>query len=67
MSSDGLGQVLDNLGPKTSLNIVSKIFEHILSSHITKHLEINNILHQQQHGFRHNRSCKTHCYFKTYL
>jgi len=39
-------------------SIISKIFDHTLSSHITKHLEINNSLHQQQHGFRCNCSCE---------
>ena len=24
-----------------------------------KHLESNNLLHESQHGFRHNRSCET--------
>jgi len=40
-------------------NIVSKIFEHILSSSIMKHLETNNIIHYHQHGFRCNHSCET--------
>ena len=40
-------------------SIVSKIFEHIFSSHITKHLEDNNILNEHQHGFRQNCSCET--------
>jgi len=31
---------------------------HILSSHIMRHFESNNILHNSQHGFRHNRSCE---------
>jgi len=48
-----------NYQPISLTSIVSKIFEHILSSHITKHMEMNNILHQQQYGFRCNRSCET--------
>ena len=48
-----------NYRPISLTSIVSKIFEHILSSHITKHMEMNNILHQQQYGFRCNRSCET--------
>ena len=38
--------------------LTSKIVEHI-SSHLMKHLENNNLLYEYQHGFRHNRSCKT--------
>ena len=34
-----------NNQPITLTSIVSKIFEHIFFSHITKHLEMNNILH----------------------
>ena len=33
--------------------------EHIISSHLMKHLESNNLLYEFQHGFRHNRSCET--------
>ena len=48
-----------NYRPISLTSIVSQIFEYILSSHITKHLKMNNILHQQQHGFRCNCSCET--------
>ena len=40
-------------------SIVSKLFEHILSSNIRKYLEFNNILHHCQHGFRQFHSCET--------
>ena len=53
-------------------SIVSKLFEQIINSNITKHLEANNILSEQQYGFHHSRSCDTllitllhdlsHCY-----
>ena len=39
--------------------ITSKIFEHIIASHIMHHLETNSILYDLQHGFRRNRSCET--------
>ena len=54
------------------ISIVSKLFEQIINSNIMKHLEANNILSEQQYGFRHSCSCKTllitllhdlsHCY-----
>ena len=42
----------NNYRPISLTSIVSKLFEHILSSNIRKHLESNNILHHCQHGFR---------------
>jgi len=39
--------------------IASKIFEHIIATHIMQHLETNNILYDLQHGFRQNWSCET--------
>ena len=48
-----------NYRPISLTSIVSKVLEHILSSHIMKHLESNGILHSCQHGFRHNRSCES--------
>ena len=45
--------------PISLTSIVSKLFEHILSSNIRKHLESNNILHHCQHGFRQFHSCET--------
>ena len=39
--------------------VVSKILEHIIHSHIMKHLESNNILYKLQHGFRAKRSTET--------
>ena len=48
-----------NYRPISLTSIVSKTFEHIFSSHITKHLEDSNILNEHQHGFRQNRSCET--------
>ena len=43
-----------------SLTCVScKLMEHILVSNIMDHLEENNILCAQQHGFRKKLSCET--------
>ena len=39
--------------------ICCKIFEHILSSSITNHLNTFNIICKEQHGFRKHRSCET--------
>ena len=36
-----------------------KIFEHIVSSNVVKHLDVNQILYDLQHGFRSKRSCET--------
>ena len=49
----------NNYQPISLTSIVSKLFEHILSSNIRKHLESNNILHHCQHGFRQFHSCET--------
>ena len=44
----------------TSLTCIScKIMEHILCSHLSDHLEINNILTPHQHGFRKGFSTET--------
>ena len=39
--------------------IACKLMEHIITSHIMSHLERNNILCQEHHGFRRGRSCET--------
>ena len=33
--------------------------EHIVLSHVSKHLATNNIIIDNQHGFREKRSCET--------
>ena len=37
-----------------------KLMEHIITSHIMSHLEKNEILCPEQHGFRRRHSCETH-------
>ena len=39
--------------------ITCKIMEHIVCSQIGRHLDHNNILHPNQHGFRKGLSCET--------
>ena len=39
--------------------ICCKVMEHIVLSHIAKHLSANDILINQQHGFRSHFSCET--------
>ena len=48
-----------NYRPVSLTAICCKILEHILTSNIRKHLTINNILNDSQHGFRSKRSCET--------
>ena len=48
-----------NYRPISLTSICCKILEHIISSHLMKHLENNNLLDEYQHGFQHNRSCET--------
>ena len=33
--------------------------EHIISSQVMRHLDINDVIHDAQHGFRKRRSCET--------
>ena len=40
-------------------SICCKVIEHIILSHINKHLTSNNILYKNQHGFRSGLSCET--------
>ena len=48
-----------NYRPVSLTCICSKILEHIIYSHIFFHLSQHNILCDEQHGFRHGRSCET--------
>ena len=49
----------ENYRPISITCILCKVKEHIVASHIRKHLETNNILYPLQHGFRSKRSCET--------
>ena len=39
--------------------ILCKVLKHILASYIVKHLDLQGILYDLQHGFRDKRSCET--------
>ena len=49
----------ENYRPISLTCIASKIMAHIVTKHIMKHLECNNILYKLQHGFRAKRSTET--------
>ena len=48
-----------NYRPVSLTCITCKIMEHIVCSQIGQHLDSNNILHPNQHGFRKRLSCET--------
>ena len=48
-----------NYRPISLTCICGKLLEHIITSHIMNHGEINKILCPLQHGFRKDRSCET--------
>ncbi len=48
-----------NYRPISLTCICSKLLEHVITSNLMTHLEINKILHDRQHGFRRGRSCDT--------
>ena len=39
--------------------ILCNVFEHIIASHVVKHLNAHDLLYDLQHGFREKRSCET--------
>ncbi len=49
----------ENYRPVSLTCICCKVQEHILLSHIAKHLSINSIIIDSQHGFREKLSCET--------
>jgi len=55
----GSRTVPSNYRPISLTCICCKIFEHIISSSITNHLNSHNIICMEQHGFRKHRSCET--------
>ena len=48
-----------NYRPVSLTAVVSKMLEHIVVAQIMDHLDRNNILHENQHGFRAHRSCES--------
>jgi fructose-1,6-bisphosphatase/inositol monophosphatase family enzyme len=49
---------LSNYRPVSLTSVASKILEHIIVSQIMDHLDNQNILNENQHGFRAKRSCE---------
>ena len=47
-----------NYRPVSLTCVLSKVMEHIVTSHLMSFAESNNILYKHQHGFRKNRSCE---------
>ena len=54
-----------NYRPVSLTSLICKAMEHILVSQIMKHLESNNILIQEQHGFRSQHSCEAQLFLTT--
>ena len=50
-----------NYRPVSLTSIVCKLLESIIRDHIMDHLKRNNLLIDDQHGFRAGRLCVTHC------
>ena len=48
-----------NYRPISLTYVASELLEHIIHSHVMKHLEKHNILNDSQHGFRAKRSTET--------
>ena len=48
-----------NYRPVSLISVCSKVLEHIIHSHLMNFFENNQILFDQQHGFRKHRSCES--------
>ena len=48
-----------NYRPVSLISVICKILEHVVYSNVMNHLLQNNILSDNQHGFRAKRSCET--------
>ena len=48
-----------NYRPVSLTSVCSKVLEHIIHSHLINFVENNQILCDQQHGFRKHRSCES--------
>ena len=49
---------IDNYRPISVLNVISKVFERVVYNQLSVYLEENNLLCDQQYGFRRKRSTK---------
>ena len=55
----GSQTICSNYRPISLTCICSKVLEHIIYSNISVHLNTNNILCEEQHGFYNHRSCES--------
>lgn len=58
----GDNTVFNNYRPISLTSISCKLLEHIIYTHIMAHLNRNNLLINNQHGFRPKLSCQTQLY-----
>lgn len=49
----------NNFRPISLTSVCCKILEHIIFTNVMAHLNANNLLLENQHGFRYKRSCQT--------
>ena len=49
----------ENYRPVSLTSVASKMLEHIAVSQVMDHLDHQNIIHENQHGFRAKRSCES--------
>ena len=56
----GSKAIAANYRPVSLTSHIEKIYERILRKKMVDHLEKNNLLCQNQHGFRKGKSCLTH-------
>ena len=59
LKGKGARDELDNYRGISILQVIAKLFEQVLCSHITSHFDSNYHFVDQQHGFRTNHSCET--------
>ena len=48
----------ENYRPVSLTSMCSKLMEHVIASQLMGHINLNNILHSLQHGFRDKCSCE---------
>lgn len=56
---NGSKSVAANYRPVSLTSHLIKVFERVLRSKLVHYIEANNLINQNQHGFRSNRSCLT--------
>ena len=50
---------VNNYRPISLTSIICRTFEKLIKNKLVDHLEVNNLLHNSQHGFRQKKSCLT--------